>query len=62
MPQKSDVFTVFSLLSAITARQEQISWLLSTGAAVVAIVAGCVAIYQKLRPRTPRGESKPRRD
>jgi uncharacterized membrane protein HdeD (DUF308 family) len=40
-----------SILGAITARQEQIQWWLSTLAAAVAIVAGVIAIWQKLRPK-----------
>jgi ABC-type nickel/cobalt efflux system permease component RcnA len=51
MPQKSDILAMASLLGAITARQEQIQWWLSTFAAAVAIVAGLVAIYQKIRPK-----------
>lgn len=54
VPHKSDIFTVTSILGAITARQEQIAWWLQAIAAAVAIVAGVIAIYQKLR--------RPRRD
>ncbi len=58
MPNRSDIFTVASLLGAITARQEQISWALSTLAAAVAVVAGLIAIWQKIR----RPAQKPARD
>lgn len=50
---KSDLYTITSILAAITANQEQIEWWLRTGAAAVAILAGVIAIYQKLRRKSP---------
>lgn len=55
MTHKADAFTIASILAAITARQEQITWWLQTLAAAVAVVAGVLAIVQRLRrPRPPR--------
>lgn len=45
----SDVYTITALVAAVTAQQEQIEWALRCGAAVVAIAAGSIAIWQKLR-------------
>ena len=47
---KSDLFAIASIVGAITARQEEIEWWLRSGAAVVAIAAGIVAIYCRLFP------------
>ncbi len=48
-PETSDVTAVVSLVAAITSQQEQISWVLGVVATTVAIVAGVVTIWQKLR-------------
>ena len=50
---KSDIYTVASILAAITANQEQIAWWLQAIAATVAIIAGLIAIWQKLRKNKP---------
>lgn len=58
MQYRSDVYTVTSILGAITAQQEQIEWYLRSGAAAVAIIAGLVAIWSKLRrPRIASPDS-----
>ena len=48
-PETSDVTAVVSLVAAITTHQEQISWVLSVVATAVAIIAGLVTIWQKLK-------------
>jgi ABC-type nickel/cobalt efflux system permease component RcnA len=57
MIDKSDVLTITALVAAITARQEEIEWALRCTAAVVAIGAGSIAIWQKLRRKPGAGES-----
>lgn len=53
----SDFLAVVSVGGAVTAWQQQVAWLLQCGAAVVAIVAGCVAIYYRIwRPLARRDE------
>ncbi len=52
---KTDALTIASILGAITANQEQIEWWLRTTGALIAIAAGLVALYQRLR-------KKPRKD
>jgi hypothetical protein len=55
MSDRSDLYTLTSIFGAITAQQENIEWALRCGAALVAIVAGIIAICQKLRAlRRPR--------
>ena len=49
MFDRSDLYTLTSIFGAITANQEHIEWALRCGAALVAIVAGVIAIWQKLR-------------
>lgn len=55
-PYRSDFLAITSIVSAITSQQEQIEWWLRSGAAAVAIVAGIVAIVQKLFPRSKKDE------
>lgn len=47
----SDFFAIISLGSSIAAWQEQLEWGLKILAALVAIVAGVITIYQRLRHR-----------
>jgi hypothetical protein len=53
---RSDVYTIASILAAITSQQEQIEWWLRCGAASVAIAAGGIAIWQKLRRQPGKTE------
>lgn len=57
----SDALVVCSLIFArIAVWQEQVEWGLRVAAGIVAIAAGAVAIWQKLRRPSPKSESSER--
>jgi hypothetical protein len=50
---KADIAAIGSSLAAITAWQEQLTWVTQWLAAAVAVTAGAISIYQRLKPPAP---------
>jgi len=50
---KADIAAIVSGFGAITAWQEQFSWALQILGAVIAVAAGGVSLYQRLKPPPP---------
>ena len=50
---KADIAAIGSSLAAITAWQEQLTWATQWVAAAVAVIAGLVSLYQRLKPPAP---------